>query len=52
MFPRRRIKWFGPSLKALLLSWIFLFIAKMFLKGAEKQNKFANKNKAKVKVKN
>ncbi len=39
----KKIKWYSPSLKALILSGIFYFFARMFLKGAEKQVNLDNK---------
>jgi hypothetical protein len=33
----KKVKWYSPSLKGLLLSAIFYFFARQFLKGAEKQ---------------
>jgi hypothetical protein len=34
---RKKIKWYSPSIKSLILSGFFLFVAKMFLRGIEKQ---------------
>jgi hypothetical protein len=45
---RRKVRWFSPSLKSLILSGIFYIFAKLFLKSAEKM---ANGNKSKKKKK-
>ncbi|MGE5671573.1 MAG: hypothetical protein ACM31E_09025 [Fibrobacterota bacterium] len=34
---RKKIKWYSPSIKSLILSGFFMFVAKMFLRGIEKQ---------------
>lgn len=38
-------KWFGPSLKALILSGIVYLISKMFLRSVEKQSDWSLKRK-------
>ena len=43
----KKIKWYGPSLKALFLSGIFYLFAKMFLRGIEKQSDWGLKRKKK-----
>lgn len=48
---KKRIKWYGPSIKSLILSGIFLFIAKRFLRGIEKQAVWGEKKPVKVKKK-
>ncbi len=48
---RKKIRWYGPSVKSLLLSWIFLFVAKRFLHGIEKQAVWGAKKPAKRKKK-
>jgi len=37
MFGHRKIKWYSPSLKSMILSGIFMLVAKMFLRGIDKQ---------------
>ncbi len=44
---RKKIKWYSPSIKSLILSGIFMFVAKMFLRGIEKQANGGKKKKIK-----
>lgn len=34
---RKKIKWYSPSIKSLILTGFFMMVAKMFLRGIEKQ---------------
>ncbi len=45
---KRKVRWFSPSLKSLILSGIFYFFARLFLRSAEKMG---NGNKSKKKKK-
>jgi len=40
---RKKIRWYGPSIKSLLLTGIFMFVAKLFLRGIEKQSSWGVK---------
>jgi hypothetical protein len=42
---RKNKKWFGPPLKALILSGIFYLFSKMFLRSIEKQSDWGLKRK-------
>ena len=48
---RKKIKWYSPSLKSLLLSGIFMFVAKRFLRGIDKQSAWGTKKPFKKKKK-